>query len=328
MFSERVSVHFTGRPSTSAAFAATAYSTYMPALAPKPPPTAGATTRTCSSLEPGRRRDRLLDAVRSLGRARSTASPPSPSGSSDDPVRLHRHRREPLVHEPPLHHELGAVEDRRVLAEVELDREVRAVLGEQQRRAVGERRLGVDHHGQRLVVRRSPARPRRPPAPGSPPRPRRRRRRRSGPGPSRRRGRLKTGGHIDEALDRREVEVVTRVDRDDAGHARRLRRCRPRATSAWAIVDRTNTTCSSPSMARSSKYLAPPSRIAGSSRRSTAWPRIDPDAVMRAPALVATAAIYLRVPTGRGQATAAWCPGPAMNRRTSSPITRRPSSES
>ena len=52
MFSERVSVHFTGRPSVWAALAATAYSTYMSILAPKPPPTAGAITRTCSASSP------------------------------------------------------------------------------------------------------------------------------------------------------------------------------------------------------------------------------------------------------------------------------------
>ena len=52
MFSERVSVHFTGRASSCAAFTATAYSAYMPVLAPKPPPTAGAITRTCAASSP------------------------------------------------------------------------------------------------------------------------------------------------------------------------------------------------------------------------------------------------------------------------------------
>ena len=69
MFSERVSVHFTGRPSSCAAFTATAYSAYMPVLAPKPPPTAGAITRTCSGVEAGdRARSRRLHAVRGLRR--------------------------------------------------------------------------------------------------------------------------------------------------------------------------------------------------------------------------------------------------------------------
>ncbi len=52
MLSERVSVHFSGRPSFRAAAAVMANSAYMPALAPKPPPTAGATTRTRSSSSP------------------------------------------------------------------------------------------------------------------------------------------------------------------------------------------------------------------------------------------------------------------------------------
>ena len=60
--------------------------------------------------------------------------------------------REPLVHEAPVDHDVGVVEHRRVLAELELDREVRAVLREQQRRAVGERGFGVDDDGQRVVV--------------------------------------------------------------------------------------------------------------------------------------------------------------------------------
>ncbi len=52
MSSERVSVHLTGRPSWSAAAAATRYSTYMAALGPKPPPTHGHTTRTWPGSRP------------------------------------------------------------------------------------------------------------------------------------------------------------------------------------------------------------------------------------------------------------------------------------
>ena len=47
---------------------------------------------------------------------------------------------------------VGLVEDRRVVTEVELDREVRPVFGEQQRRVVVERCLGIDHRRQRVVV--------------------------------------------------------------------------------------------------------------------------------------------------------------------------------
>ena len=183
-----------------------------------------------------------------------------------------------------------------LLAEVELDGQVRTVFGEEERSVVGERRLGVDDDREWLVVddhllgcvdRLRPGlgddrgddvadeahavlREHR-------------------PGEDR--------GEHDEALDRLEAEVVAGVDGDDAGHRDRVRGV-DAVTSAWAIVDRTNTTWSMPSMARSSKYFAPPSRIFGSSRRRTAWPRIDPDADMRAPALSATAAIYLRAPIG------------------------------
>ena len=52
MSSDRVSVHFTGRPSSIAALAATMYSTYTAAFGPKPPPTHGQRTRSCSGSSP------------------------------------------------------------------------------------------------------------------------------------------------------------------------------------------------------------------------------------------------------------------------------------
>jgi hypothetical protein len=52
------------------------------------------------------------------------------------------------------------------------------------------------------------------------------------------------------------------------------------STRAWAIVERTNTTWTTPSDTRSSKYRASPRRTAGSSTRRTALPRIEPDAGM------------------------------------------------
>src|SRR5215207_1065623 len=70
----------------------------------------------------------------------------------DDAVGLHRHGRQPLVEESTLHDDLGVVEDCRVLAEVELDGEVRSVLGEEDGRIVGQRGLGIDDGRQRVVV--------------------------------------------------------------------------------------------------------------------------------------------------------------------------------
>src|SRR6266545_2635591 len=52
MSSDRVGVHLTGRPNSSAAFAATRYSTYAAALGPNPPPTHGQTTRTAEGSSP------------------------------------------------------------------------------------------------------------------------------------------------------------------------------------------------------------------------------------------------------------------------------------
>ena len=83
-----------------------------------------------------------------------------------------------------------------------------------------------------------------------------------------------------------QVEVVGGVDRDDARHRHRVARVdRPRCT-AWAIVERTNATCSSPSTCEVVEVLASaPVRIPGSSRRRTGfrgssptWPCVPPDA--------------------------------------------------
>ena len=52
MFSERVSIHFTGRPSCLDAQAHIVSSAQICSLPPKPPPTSGAMTRTLSSLMP------------------------------------------------------------------------------------------------------------------------------------------------------------------------------------------------------------------------------------------------------------------------------------
>ena len=52
MFSERVSIHFTGRPSLRDAQAHIVSSAHTCSLLPNPPPTSGAMTRTLSSLMP------------------------------------------------------------------------------------------------------------------------------------------------------------------------------------------------------------------------------------------------------------------------------------
>ena len=52
MFSERVSLHRTGRPTCFASHATSANSGSAPILAPKPPPTSGVITRSCSASMP------------------------------------------------------------------------------------------------------------------------------------------------------------------------------------------------------------------------------------------------------------------------------------
>ena len=54
MLSERVSTQRTGRSSLRASQATRISSGYGPILAPKPPPTSGATTRTWSASSPSR----------------------------------------------------------------------------------------------------------------------------------------------------------------------------------------------------------------------------------------------------------------------------------
>ena len=151
MFSERVSVHLTGRSRRWASDAAITYSQYAPCLAPKPPPTAGATTRTSAGSRPSApaRGSRTPN-----GPCVGTVTVSSPRGSRLDEhaVRLHRYGRHALVDEATLHDEVGVVEDRRILTELERDGEVRTVLGEHHGRTLGERRLGVDHDGERVVV--------------------------------------------------------------------------------------------------------------------------------------------------------------------------------
>ena len=151
MFSERVSVHFTGRCSV--------------ARRRGDDEVLGVAARLGAEAAADRGRDHAhllrLEAERA---AASWSRTPKGAwvgtltdhavavGLDEDAVGLHRHRGDALVDEAALDHDVGAVEDGRVLAEVELDREVRAVLGEQERGAVGERRLRVDDDRQRVVV--------------------------------------------------------------------------------------------------------------------------------------------------------------------------------
>ncbi len=250
----------------------------IPFLAPKPPPTAGATTRTCSGSSPSAPHSGVADAVRGLRRAPSAMSVVVGARLDEDAVGLHRHRGDALVHEAARHHHVGAVEDLGIVAEVELDREVRAVLGEQERRTVRERGLGVDDDGQRVVVDDAPSRPRRPPAPASRRRPPRRRRRRSGRRRRRSGGRLNAGGIMTNPCTGSSARVSCVCTARTPGMASASAVSIP-VTRAWAIVDRTKTTCTVPSGAMSSKYLASPRRMRGSSRRWTGLPRIEPPAV-------------------------------------------------
>ena len=75
------------------------------------------------------------------------------AGDGESAIGLHRHRRHPLVDEPCPHGDLGALERAAIGGHiVDADREVGAVGLEQDRRVGLQRRLGIDHRGERLVV--------------------------------------------------------------------------------------------------------------------------------------------------------------------------------
>jgi hypothetical protein len=190
-----------------------------------------------------------------------------------DRVGLHGDGRDPLVHEPALDDHVGAGQD--VIAPVVLERmgDVRPGLGEQDRRVVLQRRLGTDDDRQRVethdhrfrgvlrlgeglghdhrhgltdvsddVVREDRTRKRSPDVAG---------------------GRL-----------RLQLQVGGRQRGDDARRPDGLRDIH-RIHGACAIMERTNTARSPPSIDRLSTYRPRPDRNLGSSVRWTTLPKIE-----------------------------------------------------
>ena len=90
--------------------------------------------------------------------------------------------------------------------------------------------------------------------------------------------------HHRELLQRREAQVVAAgvVDGHHAGHGRRLADIDGDQV-AVGDVDRAKATCSIPGSTRSSTYLPSPVKSVGSSRRRTAFPRIEPAVAMIRP---------------------------------------------
>ena len=152
MFSERVSLHRTGRPTCFASHATSANSGSAPILAPKPPPTSGAITRTCSASMPSQPGDLVARGLRVLrGAPEGDAAVLAPLGGGG--AGLQRGRGEPLVDQLPRDDDLAAVEEVRVevLLVVEAVGGVGARLGEEQH-LVGGGGLEVDDDRQRVVV--------------------------------------------------------------------------------------------------------------------------------------------------------------------------------
>ena len=152
MSSDRVSVHFTGRPSFKAAAAATRYSTYIAAFGPNPPPTQGHTTRTCSGSRPSAGAIAACSGVRRLVRDPAGEAAGGLTGYGDEAVALHRHAGQALADHRDLGDLVGSFEGVDVVADVRGEADVRAVLGEQQRRLRRQRVAQGHDDGQRLVV--------------------------------------------------------------------------------------------------------------------------------------------------------------------------------
>ena len=120
-------------------------------LGPEGPTHVGRDRADTVALDPQRLREVVADVERDLRgdphRVRAVVS-----RHHRDPVRLDRGGRDPLVHESPAHHDVGALErvlGRRIPEDV---RDVRPELGPEQRRALRHRRLEVHHHRERLVL--------------------------------------------------------------------------------------------------------------------------------------------------------------------------------
>ena len=185
--------------------------------------------------------------------------PPSGSpGNGDHAVRLHRHRGEPLVHDPLRDDDVGVVEHAVDRPGTHRVGDVRTVLLVQQRRVGRERGFHVGDRRERVVVDDHGSRPRPSPAPSTRRRPSRRCRRRTAPCRAR-----AAAGSSSAAASR------SRDGRRGRGRPLAYTATTPgialassvsiASILACAIVERTNATCSSPSMSRSSRY----SRLTG-----------------------------------------------------------------
>ena len=112
MFSLRVSIQRTGRPTSRASQATRTSSGSAPTLAPKPPPTSGTRTRTCAASMPESAGELVARGVRRLGRRPvREAAVLAPRGDGD--AALHRARGEPLAVKRRRDDDLAAVEQRR-----------------------------------------------------------------------------------------------------------------------------------------------------------------------------------------------------------------------
>ena len=152
MFSERLSIHLTGRCRRLASSTARISSAKTFSFAPKPPPTSDATTRSLSSGHPAAERQHEAADVRDLGGGVERHVLAARLGHA--PARLDRRSRGAVVGHAPLDDLVGVRK-----GGIEIPARdcpfvclVRAELVPDERRALFKRRLRVDHRRQRLVL--------------------------------------------------------------------------------------------------------------------------------------------------------------------------------
>ena len=227
----------------------------MPAFAPKPPPTAGV-ARRARARDRGRAcRELVAHAVRALRRRRRTCRPPAGSpGTATMPAGSIGTGATRWLTMRRAHHDVGVVEHALDRAGAHRVGDVRALRLVHDGAPSASAASTVDDRAAAGRSRRSPSRPRRPPAPWSRRRPSRRCRRRSAPCPCASGGRFIVGGNMMKPCTVGQIEVGGGVHRDDARHRLRVARVdRPRCSRGRPSTARTRRGAG-PATVRSSKY--------------------------------------------------------------------------
>ena len=151
MSSDRVSVHFTGRPSARGGRGDEELDIHR-GLRPEAAAHPRAHDAQLLGLEPQRRRHGGVRGVRSLVRDPARESAGGLARHGHDAVALHRHAGEALAHHGDLGDHVGALERVDILTELRGEADVRTIFGEQKRRVGRQPRRGGHHDREGVVV--------------------------------------------------------------------------------------------------------------------------------------------------------------------------------